>query len=571
MKDLPLRALAILALVLSIPSCASLEAPVRFEPLGAYQAQVTTDDAEARFWFDQGLLWTYGFNHLEAVRSFREAQRIDPDFAMAYWGEALALGPNLNGGILSPENAVRAHEASQTAIELSATTNPVERALIEALTVRYAGPEELEFEDEEQRKALDARYAEAMAAVMEQFPEDPDVCTLFADARMNQRPWDYWTEDGEPKSGIAEAMATLRRVTMERPDHPGGHHLMIYITEASSDPSEGVASADALRTLVPGSGHLVHMPSHTYQRVGRYYDAERTNRNAIAVDRAYFREAGTQPVYEFYRAHNHHFQAWAAMFGGRYEAAVEASRNLIEDLPAWVKSSPGVGDFFFSVELHVFVRFGRWDEVLAHPDFGEGYPVARSIRLYSRALAYGATGQVDAARAEQQRFLDLLAAIPEESKIGINTAEDVFAIAQSMLEGEILYREGEFDAAFSALQVAAELEDGLTYDEPRGWMTPVRHALGALALEQGRLELAVLAYREDLERNVENGWALHGLAECLTKLGQTEEAEDVSQRFALAWQHADTDLSNGSCFCRQAIGAAATGSCCDDAESVAAR
>ncbi|MBK8975562.1 MAG: hypothetical protein IPM29_06525 [Planctomycetes bacterium] len=529
--------------------------PVRFERLGTYSRPVSIRGEEARFWFDQGLLWTYGFNHDEAVRSFREAQRLDPDCAMACWGEALALGPNINAPFESPAEAREAFVASRRALALADRCTPVERALIEALATRYADP------NPDDRSALDAAYADAMAEVWRRFPDDPEVGTLLADARMNQRPWDYWTSrywqrDGEPKPGIQEALDALRAVISRHPDHPGAHHMMIHVCEASPHVELAVASADALVGLAPGAGHLVHMPSHAFVRVGRYADAEQANVLAITADRRYFAKAGPQGVYEFYRAHNHHFLVWAAMYAGRFETALRSARDIVAELPAqlaidWAPAA----DPFLPVELHVLLRFGRWDEALAAGEFDERYPYARSFRHYARGIAFAATGRVAEARAEQREFETAAAAVPATLMIMYTPAADVLVIARHMLEGEILYREARYDEAWMALQRAVEAEDGLRYDEPSPWMMPVRHALGALSLEQGLVEQAERAYREDLARHPENGWALHGLAECLERRGAGEEATAVRARFAAAWARSDTPLQHGSCFCRSRLAA----------------
>lgn len=286
--------------------------------LGAYSRETSATVPLAQRWFDRGLLWTYGFNHAEAARCFRRAQEAEPGFALAYWGEALALGPNINAPLESGNHAARAFAASREALARIENASPVERALIEALAERYADPAETPF-DAQDRETLDAAYADAMSAVFAAFPKDPDVGTLFADARMNQRPWDYWTSkpwerDGTPKTGIREALEVLRAVVAMHPEHPGAHHMRIHLCEASPFLEEAVSSADALGGLVPGSGHLVHMPSHAFVRVGRYKDAIDANTAAVAVDRAYFDRAGPQGTYEFYRAHNHHFRAWVAMY-----------------------------------------------------------------------------------------------------------------------------------------------------------------------------------------------------------------------------------------------------------------
>ncbi len=542
-------------------------------PLGAYSRQTSTEIPAAQAWFDRGLLWTYGFNHAEAVRCFQRAQELDPGFAMAHWGEALALGPNINAPMEDPAVAAQAYAASRKALDLSADALPVERTLIVALQSRYADhrarPMSAEF-----RKDLDAAYATAMAEAWHAHPSDPEVGTLYADALMNQRPWDYWTSkfweaDGQPKEGMQQALDTLRKVVADHPRHPGAHHMRIHLCEASPFVAEAVESADALAGLVPGSGHLVHMPSHAWIRVGRYRDAERVNLEAVQLDRNYFAKAGPQGLYEFYQAHNSHFLAWAAMYGGRYQAARDAARALVADLPQVVLVDYAVfADGFLPVELHVLVRFGKWAEILAFDEFHARYPFSRAMRAYARGIAFAATGETAAARVEQERFEELADLVPADAMIFYNRAHDVLAIGRAMLAGEISYREGDHDRAWSSLRSAAAAEDALSYDEPSPWMMPVRHALGALSLEQDLVEQAEQAYREDLVRHPENGWALHGLAECARKRGDEAAAKALTARFDAAWQHADTPLSNGSCFCRGLVGAE-MGSCCEGSAKVA--
>lgn len=544
-------------LVLAIAVCgcaATTPTSATFTPdLGRYARPTTTRSAEAQRWFDQGLLWSYGFNHQEAVRCYRAAQAADHDFALAWWGEAWALGPNINAPM--DEAAGRAAFAAITqALARRAHASPVEQALIDALATRYADPPPAD------RAALDAAFVAAMREVRRRFPDDPDAGAIFADAILNTRPWDYWNADGSPKAGTSDALDTLRAVLVARPDHPGAHHFHIHVTESSPRPEDGLVSAQVLETLTPGAGHLVHMPAHTLHRLGRYLEAEEHNRRAIDVDRNYFRRAGPQGGYEFYLAHNHHFRAWSAMAGGRFAVARAAAEELVADFPAGATTDfAAFTDGFFPTGLHVLLRFGRWDEVLRTPPFADSLPIAGAMRHYARGIAFAATGRVDEARAEQAEFEAAASRVAEDSKIGLNAAKPVLAIARAMLLGETCYREGRHDDAFAALRDGVAREDALRYDEPSPWMMPVRHALGALLLEQGKVADAEQIYRDDLLRNRENGWALHGLAECLTKLGRIDEAREVTARFELAWAHADTPLEHGSCFCRGATGEA----CCD--------
>ncbi len=543
-------------------ACATAPKPEpRFPDLGAYRRPITCADAEARAYFDQGLLWTYGFNHDEAVRSFRAAEKRDPNCTMAYFGEAFALGPNINLPMADPAVGHEAYVAAQAAYADREGGSPVEQALVEALVTRYEDPPPTD------RARLDRAWADAMHAVHQRFPDDPDVAALYADALLNCHPWDQWTPDGEPKEDTLEIVAVLEDGLAKHPDHPGLNHFYIHTVEASSTPERALPSAERLPSLVPGSGHLVHMPAHIWQRTGRYKDAEDTNTRACAVDGDYFARVGPQGIYEFYRAHNHHFRAYSAMFAGRFGPALQATHDLVDDLPphAFTDLVPYI-DGFLPLDLHVLVRFGKFDQVLAAPDYPERFVIARTMRHYARGVSFAATGRVSEARSEQVAFEEAATRVADDATIGINPALPVIDVARQMLIGEIAYREQRFDDAFAALRRGVELEDALRYDEPSPWMQPVRHALGALLLEQDHVAEAEAVYRADLERHRENGWSLDGLAECLRRRGADDEAAAVQARFEKAWAFADTPLGHGSCFCRQAVTRA--GGCCDSPGSV---
>lgn len=523
------------------------DVPPLYDGLGALRRPITTSSPRAQRYFDQGLILTYGFNHEEAVRAYRQAQRLDPDCAMAHWGEGLALGPNINAPLTDAAAVAAAHAATQRAYALRGQATPVERALIEALNQRYVVPQPAD------RSALDRAYADAMREVWRRFPDDADVGALFAEALLDTSPWNQWTKDGEPQPGTPEIVEVLEQTLARHPDHPGANHFYIHTVEASPRPERGLDAARRLAKLVPAAGHLVHMPAHIYIRTGRYAEAEEANRLALIADRAYFAGAGPQGMYEFYRAHNHHFLAYSAMFAGRANVALRSARDLIADLPdhAFTDAMAPFVDGFLAVPLHVLIRFGRWEDVLREPARDGPFPIYRAMRHYARGVAFAATDRVAQAREEQSLFATAAAAVSADGMIGINPAPPVLEVARHMLNGEILFREAKHDAAFAELREAVRCEEALRYDEPAGWMQPVRHALGALLLQVGRVADAELVYREDLARHAENGWALHGLAECLRRQGKTDEATAVGARFERAWTRADTQL-RGSCFCRTA-------------------
>jgi tetratricopeptide (TPR) repeat protein len=520
--------------------------------LGEFHRPVSTKSPEAQRAFDRGLLLTYAFNHQEAVRSFEEAARRDPGLAMACWGKALALGPNIN--IPMDEQAGKmAFEASRKAQELGGLRDDVEGDLIRALARRYADPPPSD------RAALDGAYADAMREVHRKHPDDPDAAALFAEALLDLRPWDQWTPEGKPQPGTEEVVAVLEDLLRRHPRHPLGNHLYIHAVEASPNPGHALPSAERLGDIAPGAGHLVHMPAHISIRVGRYADAVESNRRALEADRNYFEGGGIHGgYYEIYRAHNYHFLAYAAMFEGRSMEAMEAARGLVRDLPPdLVKAQVLLVEGFLSLPYHAFVRFGRWDDILKEPEPAPHLLVTRAARHYARAVALSVTDRIGEAEAELAELERAVAAIPEDALIGNNKASRILAVAVPMAKGELLFRKGDLEGSFASLREARKLDETLHYDEPWGWMQPVAHALGALLLQAGRVEEAEKVYRDDLERHPENGWSLHGLAECLRRRGIAGEAAKVDERFRTAWARADIQLP-GSCFCRTDTAAAAS-------------
>ncbi|MEQ8767677.1 MAG: tetratricopeptide repeat protein [Planctomycetota bacterium] len=552
-----MRALAVVAfaaLLISLgcqgprPTLKSPESTaVVFDDLGTFRRSITTDSLEAQRWFDQGLNLIYGFNHEEAIRSFEEALRWDPDCAMAYWGQSLASGPNINNAEMEAAANQRAFEAIEKALALRERVSPIERALIEAVAERY------EATLPEDRAPLDRAYADAMRKVHGQFPGDTDVTTLYAEALMDLRPWDLWTPEGLMQPGTDEIIALLESVLEVQPNHPGANHYYIHTMEASPMPEKALAAADRLRDLVPDAGHLVHMPAHIYQRVGRYQDAVLANQKAVAADNRYMARTKEDGFYALYRAHNYHFLAWSAMFEGRSGIALEAARDLVASIPIeTVEAFPDFLDGFMAAPLHVLVRFGRWDDLLLEPQPKSTLPVTTAFWHYARGVAYAVPGDVLKAEAELAAFEAALEDVPGSARIGNNSAKSVLAIARAMLHGELLFRKGDLDEAFERIEEAVRLDDLLRYDEPWGWMQPARHSLGALLVQAERYEDAIPVYREDLRKNPENGWSLHGLAECLRRTGQIEEATEVEARFQKAWQRADVVLP-GSCYCRTSV------------------
>ena len=521
----------------------TISAQDRIAPLlkgvGGLHHPVTTSSPEAQKYFDQGLTLLYAFNHLESERSFRQVAQLDPGCAMAYWGQALALGPNINDPVPDAEREQKAYQAIQKAVSLSGTASPPERALIGALARRYAAQPD--------RQALNLAYAEAMEKVAEGYPEDPDIQVLYADALMNTTPWDYWLKGGVPKPLTKKVLAALDNVMEKHPNHPGAHHFHIHAVEAV-DPDRAEASADKLGGLVPVAGHLVHMPGHIYIRVGRYEDAAEANRKAITADESYITQCRAQGLYPIgYYPHNIHF-LWAALtMQGKGHEAIETARKAASKHTSEHMHQPGFGlpHLLRAVPMFALVRFGKFDQVLAEPEPGESMQFARGIRHFGRGMAFRAGDYVAAAEKELLALREI-AAQRELAKLkvfDVNTLSSLLQIATNVLAAEIEAAKGNFDQAERLLREAVASEDALLYTEPPDWPQPVRHSLGAVLLDAGRPADAAKVYREDLVRHRGNGWALFGLMESLRAQGKTAEAAKVEKEFRNAWAKADIQLT----------------------------
>ncbi|MDH3814648.1 MAG: hypothetical protein OEV48_09180 [Acidobacteriota bacterium] len=514
-----------------------------YEGFGNYERTISTDSEAAQQWFNQGMQLMYGFNHDEAIRSFEQAAAADPLSPMPWWGIAYCNGMNINDPEMTEERSRIAWEAAQEALARSKAASAVEAALVQAVAQRYAWPAP------EDRGQLEQDYADAMEAVYEEFPGDPDVAALFAEALMDLQPWDYWNDAGEPVGRTEEFVGIIERALETHPLHPGANHFFIHAIEASSEPDRAVEAADRLTEIVPGSGHLVHMPSHIYIRVGRYSDAAKSNINAIEVDRAYLAKAPTPGIYAAYYGHNLHFLAFAAMMSGNYEQAIQAARDLEAEMPETaLREFAGLIEGIMAANFHVMIRFGKWEQILEEPEYPEWRLVSRAVRLYARSIANSALGRTEEARVELEAFEEAMAEVPEEWWIFNNRVSDVLPIARAMINGELLFREGRREEAYAVLREGVAAEDALVYDEPPGWMLPVRHALGALLMADKRYAEAEAIYREDLRRNRDNGWSLTGLQLALQKQERKSEADELTTRLAMAFNDADTRPSS-SCYC----------------------
>ncbi len=542
----------VIALVICFASQLRAEPEPLRNDLGNYTRKITTRNPKAQHYFNQGLAFLHGFNHASAIRSFQEAAKADPNCAMAHFGIALAAGPHINYPLVPPPMAELAWKELTLAQQHADKASPVERDLIDALSKRYANPQP------EDRSALDRAYADAMREVWKKYPKDQDVGAFFAESMMDLSPWNQWTNDGQPNPGTEEIVATLETVMKMNPNHPFANHLYIHAIEASPHPEKAMTAANRLRTLQPGLAHNVHMPSRIDIRTGNWQKAIDTNAKAIADDHKYFQSLGKKSagLIPFYAAHDHHMLAYAALMTGQSKLAMAKIRELESELPpAFVKVAALKAEAFFALPMEAMVRFGQWDNVLAEPEKYEDYmPFSRAFHHAARAIAFAAKGNPEEARKEQTKFNELAAAIPKETEVGNNSAADIVALIQNMLESEIQIAQGKNDEGIAGLQAALKMEDALKYDEPPAWMIPIRHSLGANLMKAGRFAEAEEVYREDLRRLPENGWSLYGLAESL-QAQKKPEAVLAKARFTKAWAKADIKI-NSSCLCRPFASAA---------------
>ncbi len=508
-----------------------------FDNLGSHSWPISTNNALAQRYFDQGIVLAYGFNHAEAARSFREAARLDPQCAMCEWGIALALGPNINKA-MDDSDVPAAYAASRRAVDKASWAGPAEQALIAALAARYVA------EPVADRTPLDQAYADAMATAADDFPDELDLQTLYAEALLDLMPWDYYTEEGEPKPATLQVFETLEGVLAQAPDHPGAIHFYIHAVEASDTPERAEPYADTLRDLVPGAGHLVHMPSHIYLRVGRYADASRANELAAEADETYIAQCKAQGFYPAtYYPHNLHFLWYTAAMEGRLSASTEAAERLYSNLPLEAVSEFVEVEYFVPIPWLGQARFGQWAELRRAEPPSSDLPYASAMFHYTQGLARLATNEPGAR--------DALARLREiRDGEAIQTREIPFVMGASLaslaadeLSGRIAWAEGDADAAIGFLRQAVAREDALPYVEPPYWYYPTRQLLGALLLDAGRPAEAEAVYRRDLELYPSNGWSLFGLSVALAAQGMEADAAEARQRFDSIWQTADIALS----------------------------
>jgi tetratricopeptide (TPR) repeat protein len=504
--------------------------------MGSHHHPVSTTNAEAQKFFDQGLSYVYAFNHNEAIRSFKRAAELDPQLAMAHWGIALALGPNINLDV-DPEREKSAYEAAQKAQALASKAPENERAYIDALVKRYS------IDPKANLKQLAVEYKNAMDDVVKRYPDDLDAATLYAESAMNLRPWQLWSADGKPAEGTEEIIAVLESVLRRDPNHFGAIHYYIHAVEASPNPERALAYAPKLSWLVPAAGHLVHMPAHIYHRTGDYQAAALSNKEAAKTDEAYIRVSGANGLYPLmYYTHNLHFLAIAESLAGRYAPAMSAARQLESHVGPNLKAMPMLEGFMIVSPL-ILVQFHRWDDIEKLPEPDPSRVGLKAVSHFARGMAHEAKGRMPDAKREYAALIEAEKAIPAEMNFGLNRARKVLSIAEHVLAARIaLSSNGNRQSAIEQLRKAVEIEDSLAYDEPQAWFLQVRLWLGGALLQAGDNAAAEEVFRADLERNKRNGRSLFGLKESLKAQKKDFAAIMVKREFDAAWKDADTPL-----------------------------
>ncbi|HEY2968384.1 MAG TPA: hypothetical protein VGK75_08440 [Casimicrobiaceae bacterium] len=506
--------------------------------LGSLHHPVSTRDRQAQAYFDQGLKLVFAFNHEAAIQSFAHAAELDPNLAMAHWGIALSLGPNINRPMDAKAHKA-AYEALQKALTLQPKASPAERAYIDALSKRYSANAEADVEP------LQLAYKDAMKDLVRRYPQDNDAAVLYAESLMDLHPWKFWAADGTPNEGTEEIVAVLERVLARSPRHIGANHYYIHAVEASPHPEKALPSAKRLKTLAPSAGHLVHMPAHTYMRTGKYLEAARANVAAVRADER-TAKSGADTFYMIgYYGHNLHFLAIANAFAGNSREALAAANKLYTFEAPRVREVPPVDGFLFTTAL-LLVEFGRWDDILALPEPAFEAALTGALWHFARTLAFAGKGQAEDAQAERSKFFEAANAVPKTAEYGNNDAAGVLAVARPYLDGRLALMAGDNAGAIANLRLAVAAEDALAYDEPPGWYLPSRDALGVALLRDCDYPAAEQVYRDELKLHPESGRALFGLRAALLAQKRNGEAAAVSKRFERAWRSADVKLEAGA-------------------------
>jgi tetratricopeptide (TPR) repeat protein len=507
----------------------------RLQNLGVHTFKVTTNSARAQLFINQGVNLAYGFNHAEAARAFAEAARLDPNCAMAYWGHALVLGPNINAS-MNPEDEPRARDLVARALALKNRATRRERAYIDALAARYTGrPED--------RPKADRAFADAMRKVTEAYPQDFDARTIYAEALMDLRPWNYWTRDGQPYAETVEIQRALEVVLARRPNHPGALHYWVHLWEPTDTPERAEAEADRLLAVMPGAGHVVHMPAHIYARVGRHADVVRSNQMAVKADEDYIAQCRAQGLYPItYYPHNIHFIWMGATATGQKALALESARKVAASIPDEALKNIPILQGFLVVPYWAMVRFEQWDDIMSDKGPRLDTAFTRGAWRYARALAFTSKGQLSEAEQELNELKKLVddPSLKGQTTFSTNSGHAILRIAPEVVAGEIAAKRKDWDRSILHLDRAVRYEDSLVYQEPPDWHAPVRQNLGAVLVQAGRADEAEAVYWEDLRNNPGNGWSLRGLIQALEAQGKTDEAASIRKRLAEAWKHADT-------------------------------
>ena len=511
----------------------------RLQNLGVHKFPVTTGVPRAQLFISQGVNLAWAFNHAEAARSFSEAARLDPANPMAYWGHALVLGPNINASMEAADEP-KALEFVKKAQSLATKATPRERAYITAVAARYTGKPE-------DRNTANRAFSDAMRNVVNAFPADLDARAIFAESLMNLRPWNYWTPDGVPYAETREVITSLEYILKRNPNHPGALHLWIHLWEPTDPPERAEAEADRLLTLMPGAGHIVHMPAHIYQRVGRHADVIKANELAAKADEDYIAQCRAQGLYPLaYYPHNLHFIWMGASASGRGKLALESAKKLAGSVPGEALSTVPILQGFLVVPYWAMVRFGQWDAILADPGPTHATPFTRGAFSYARAMALLAKDRLADAEQELARLREFASdpALKGQTTFSSNQGSAILRIAPEVVAGELAAKRKDWDRALLHLERAVRFEDSLIYQEPADWHAPVRQTLGAVLLEAGRADEAEAVFWEDLRKNPENGWALFGLAQAQEAQGKKDQAAATRARFAKAFADADVKLTS---------------------------
>ncbi len=504
--------------------------------LGHLHHAITTSKPGAQRYFDQGLTLAYGFNYDEAARSFRYAAKLDPKCAMAYWGIALAVGPNYNDQDIDATRRKSAYESSQKALALAGNAKPAEQGFIRALAKRFSADPKAD------PKKLNVDYAQAMREVMRQNPADSDAAVLFADAAMNVHPWQLWTHEGQPVEGTPEIVEVLEGVLKRDPNHIGANHLYIHAVEASQHPERALASANRLTALCPGAGHLVHMPAHIYIRTGDYHASSLANQQAVGIDQGYVNKYHVTGMYPMmYYTHNLHFLAISSCFEGRFDEANRIATKVVTGMMPFAKEIP-MAESFLPTKTFVLIRFRQWEDVATMPEPDKNLRLLHAVWHFGRGMADTGFARLDKAATERDALIAEAKALPQSATLGLNSAHQVLDIAAGMLDANIARGQRNYKLAAELLSKAAQAEDKLNYDEPPDWYLPPRESLGAVLFTDGRYADAEAAFRAELKLHAKNPRALYGLAECLQAEKKTAEAATVRKEFEAGWRNADTKL-----------------------------